>query len=203
MSRPKFKLIPVTGSEKISGEKTTYRAALVSPGEISLSQLAYSISDKASQTPADVISTAYALANEIINWVGQGYRVNMGPMGSLVQKVRLKRKISDPKDVKNSDVMFDGIDYRLEHAIHRNFTFLEYEHSRKTEHLVAFTPEQRRLNILEWLKEHSSLSMRSIRLWNHVSVPVAQADLDSLIAEGLLRKTRFSGYSIYALADKK
>ena len=42
--------------------------------------------------------------------MAQGYRIDT-PIGSFVPKLKLKREITDADEVRNSDVMLDGVDY--------------------------------------------------------------------------------------------
>ena len=42
--------------------------------------------------------------------MAQGYRIDT-PIGSFAPKLALKREITNPDDVRNSDVMLDGVDY--------------------------------------------------------------------------------------------
>lgn len=42
--------------------------------------------------------------------MAMGYRIDT-PIGSFVPKLALKREITDPDKVRNSDVMLDGVDY--------------------------------------------------------------------------------------------
>lgn len=43
--------------------------------------------------------------------MSMGYRIDT-PIGSFVPKLALKREITDPDEVKNSDVRLDGVDYK-------------------------------------------------------------------------------------------
>ena len=42
--------------------------------------------------------------------MARGYRIDT-PIGSFVPKLTLRREITDPSQVRNSDVMLDGVDY--------------------------------------------------------------------------------------------
>ena len=55
-----------------------------------------------------VMTTFMKAAAELMS---MGYRVDT-PIGSFVPKLALKREITDPDEVKNSDVMLDGVDYK-------------------------------------------------------------------------------------------
>ena len=43
-------------------------------------------------------------------WIVKGYRVET-PLGSFAPKLKLKREITDPDDVRNRDVELDGVEY--------------------------------------------------------------------------------------------
>ena len=47
---------------------------------------------------------------EVGYWLAKGYRIDT-PIGSFAPKLGLKREISDPDDVKGSDVTFEGVEY--------------------------------------------------------------------------------------------
>ena len=55
-----------------------------------------------------VMNTFIRAASEIM---AKGYRIDT-PIGSFVPKLTLKREITDADEVKNSDVMLDGVDYK-------------------------------------------------------------------------------------------
>ena len=54
-----------------------------------------------------VLKTFLKAAAELM---ARGYRIDT-PIGSFVPKLKLKREITDADEVKNSDVMLDGVDY--------------------------------------------------------------------------------------------
>lgn len=54
-----------------------------------------------------VLGTFLKAAAEMM---AMGYRIDT-PIGSFVPKLKLKREITDADEVKNSDVMLDGVDY--------------------------------------------------------------------------------------------
>ena len=55
-----------------------------------------------------VMNTFIRAASELMS---MGYRVDT-PIGSFVPRLALKREITDPDEVKNSDVKLDSVDYK-------------------------------------------------------------------------------------------
>lgn len=49
--------------------------------------------------------------DECVRWVSQGYRVQT-PLGVFSMKLGMKRKITNPRQVRHDDVEFKGIDFR-------------------------------------------------------------------------------------------
>lgn len=201
MGLPKFKLVPITGASVIRNGKCAYRAIHSCKGEINLDELAQIISDKNAQSVADVYANIFALAQELKRWVGDGFRVNLGPLGTFSQTVKLNRLVRDAKEVKNGDVSFNGIEYHPEDSLKTYFSFLRYQRDYENEWLEPLSDDERRQQILKMLQTQVTLSMRSIRLANHASIPTTEADLEVLMAKGLVKKSLFNGRSIYTLAD--
>ena len=49
--------------------------------------------------------------DECVRWMSQGYRVQT-PLGVFSMKLGMKRKITNPRQVRHDDVEFKGIDFR-------------------------------------------------------------------------------------------
>ena len=49
--------------------------------------------------------------DECVRWMSQGYRVQT-PLGAFSMKLGMKRKITNPRQVRHDDVEFKGIDFR-------------------------------------------------------------------------------------------
>lgn len=49
--------------------------------------------------------------DECVRWMSQGYRVQT-PLGVFSMKMGMKRKITNPRQVRHDDVEFKGIDFR-------------------------------------------------------------------------------------------
>ena len=49
--------------------------------------------------------------DECVKWVSQGYRVQT-PLGVFSLKLGMKRKITNPRDVRHDDVEFKGVDFK-------------------------------------------------------------------------------------------
>ena len=49
--------------------------------------------------------------DECVRWMSQGYRVQT-PLGTFSMKLGMKRKITNPRQVRHDDVEFKGIDFR-------------------------------------------------------------------------------------------
>jgi len=52
-----------------------------------------------------------AFIEAVGHFLSEGYRIET-PIGSFAPKIGLKREITDPAEVKNGDVLFEGIEYR-------------------------------------------------------------------------------------------
>ena len=52
-----------------------------------------------------------AFMDECSRWLGSGYRVQT-PLGVFSLKLGMKRKVSNPREVRHDDVEFKGIDFR-------------------------------------------------------------------------------------------
>ena len=49
--------------------------------------------------------------DECVRWMSQGYRVQT-PLGAFSMKLGMRRKITNPRQVRHDDVEFKGIDFR-------------------------------------------------------------------------------------------
>lgn len=52
-------------------------------------------------------------------YLSEGYRIET-PIGSFAPRLRTKREITDPDDVKGSDVFFDGVEYNSGKVWHKS-----------------------------------------------------------------------------------
>ncbi|MGL4293719.1 MAG: HU family DNA-binding protein [Bacteroidales bacterium] len=197
MGKLPYKLVPISGTEKIHHGNTLYRPSIVTIGEITLDRLAKEISDKSTLTEADIYATICAIANEVNNYLKEGYRVNLGPLGSLKLKITNDKPILDPDKPTNNLIRLSGIDYVPDEKISLLQHQVTFARRRYNEHLSTYDETTRLDNILQKLKCHYTISARLVRAMNHVSHEVAVADLEKLIDQGKIRKILHGNYWLY------
>ena len=72
-------------------------------------------------------------------WLVKGYRVDT-PLGSFAPKLRLKREITDPDEVKDGDVELDGIEYTPGKAWDEELRYWMRDGFRRVEPLYSSEP---------------------------------------------------------------
>ncbi len=72
-------------------------------------------------------------------WIVKGYRVET-PLGSFAPKLRLKREITDPDEVKDKDVELDGVEYIPGKLWDEHLDYWMSEGFRKSERLFSNEP---------------------------------------------------------------
>ena len=67
--------------------------------------------DKYSLRRGDMTRVFDAFFEIAARWMADGYRIET-PIGTFAPKIRLKRQVTDPDEVKHDDVELEGIDYQ-------------------------------------------------------------------------------------------
>ena len=90
--------------------KTLFYARPMKGQKLNIKQI-NELCEKHHRTIGYKIENAFeAFLHEVGYWLAEGYRIDT-PIGSFAPKLGLKREITDPEDVKGSDVVFEGIEY--------------------------------------------------------------------------------------------
>lgn len=103
-----FELHPSPAKSKDG--KTIYYARPMKGQKLNIKQVD-NLCEKHHYTLGYKVEDAFeAFIKEVGYWLAEGYRIDT-PIGSFAPKLGLKREITDPEDVKGSDVFFEGIEY--------------------------------------------------------------------------------------------
>ena len=61
--------------------------------------------------PGELTRSFLAFIEAAGYYLSEGYRIET-PIGSFAPKIGLRREVTDPKEVRNGDVQFEGLEYR-------------------------------------------------------------------------------------------
>jgi hypothetical protein len=125
-----FELHPSPQKDK-DGKPLLY-VKLASKKKLTFAQLeSYSISHK-HMAKGELEACFTKFLNCAALWFHEGYRVET-PIGSFAPKLALKREITDPEQVKDSDVELDGVDYQPGKRWHKSLKKWLYDGFRKSD----------------------------------------------------------------------
>jgi hypothetical protein len=87
-----------------------------------LDELEMYYADKYSLRKGDMTRVFQAFMDGAPEWMAMGYRIET-PIGTFAPKLRMKREVTNPDDVRHTDVELEGIDYKPYKPFEKNLGF--------------------------------------------------------------------------------
>lgn len=87
-----------------------------------LQELESYFADKYSLRKGDMTRVFEAFLDAAPEWMAEGYRIET-PIGTFAPRLKLKRQVTNPDDIRHDDVEVDGIDYQSIKPFEKNLKY--------------------------------------------------------------------------------
>ena len=104
-----YEMYPTPGKDK--NGKYIYYPRPAKGQKLSMKALDDYCAQHFAMRPGEMTRALDLLTQAMGFWLSQGHRIET-PIGSFAAKLTTQRKITDPDDVKDSEIIYDGVDYQ-------------------------------------------------------------------------------------------
>ena len=170
------------------GEKETMYADIVYSGTITAERLIRTVAQRTGFKEGMIEGILSELQNETLEYLGEGYRVELGEFGFFSAKVK-SRLVENKNDLRSNSVSFDGVNFRASKSFRTGIRGdLERRRCIGFRTSKEWNREQLEQIVLQHIRKHGFIT-RTIyteitgRLKNS-----ALADLKSFAAEGIIKR---------------
>ncbi|WP_195474579.1 HU family DNA-binding protein [Bacteroides finegoldii] len=170
------------------GEKETMYADIVYSGTITAERLIRTVAQRTGFKEGMIEGILSELQNETLEYLSEGYRVELGEFGFFSAKVK-SRLVENKNDLRSNSVSFDGVNFRASKSFRTGIRGdLERRRCIGFRTSKEWDREQLEQIVLQHIRKHGFIT-RTIyteitgRLKNS-----ALADLKSFAAEGIIKR---------------
>ena len=99
------------------GEKETMYADIVYSGTITAERLIRTVAQRTGFKEGMIEGILSELQNETLEYLGEGYRVELGEFGFFSAKVKASRLVANKNDIRSESVAFNGVNFRASKSL--------------------------------------------------------------------------------------
>ena len=99
------------------GEKETMYADIVYSGTITAERLIRTVAQRTGFKEGMIEGILSELQNETLEYLGEGYRVELGEFGFFSAKVKASRLVANKNDIRSESVAFNGVNFRASRSM--------------------------------------------------------------------------------------
>lgn len=177
---------PLTTKE---GETETLYADIVYNGTISSERLIRAVAKRTGFKEGVIDGILSELKDEVLEYLGAGYRVELGEFGFFSAKVKASRLVANKNDLRSESVAFDGVNFRASKSMREGVRgdlerrkCVDFNESRK------WNMEDLKKVVLKYIGEHGFITRTTYTQLTGRLKNTALADLKSFAAEGIIRR---------------
>lgn len=177
---------PLTTKE---GETETLYADIVYNGTISSERLIRTVAKRTGFKEGVIDGILSELKDEVLEYLGAGYRVELGEFGFFSAKVKASRLVANKNDLRSESVAFDGVNFRASKSMREGVRgdlerrkCVDFNESRK------WNMEDLKKVVLKYIGEHGFITRTTYTQLTGRLKNTALADLKSFAAEGIIRR---------------
>lgn len=171
------------------GETETMYADIVYSGTIPAERLIRGVAKRTGFKEGVIEGILIELKEDVLQYLGEGYRVELGEFGFFSAKVKASRLVANKNDIRSESVAFNGVNFRASKSMRVGIRgdlerrkCVDFNTSRKWDR------ENLKKLVLQYIGEHGFITRTTYteligRLKN-----TALDDLKSFAAEGIIKR---------------
>ena len=170
------------------GEKETMYADIVYSGTITAERLIRTVAQRTGFKEGMIEGILSELQNETLEYLGEGYRVELGEFGFFSAKVK-SRLVENKNDLRSNSVSFDGVNCRASTSLRVGIRGdLERRRCIGFRTSKEWNREQLEQIVLQHIRKHGFITRTTYTELTGRLKNSALADLKSFAAEGIIKR---------------
>lgn len=170
------------------GEKETMYADIVYSGTITAERLIRTVAQRTGFKEGMIEGILSELQNETLEYLSEGYRVELGEFGFFSAKVK-SRLVENKNDLRSNSVSFDGVNFRASKSFHTGIRGdLERRRCIGFRTSKEWDREQLEQIVLQHIRKHGFITRTTYTEITGRLKNSALADLKSFAAEGVIKR---------------
>lgn len=148
-----------------------------------------------------------AIVDDLGYLLSEGYIVEVGELGFFSTSLKCLQETDDENDkIRSESVTFKNVNLRISSAFRKKMKKmmkLERVHSlTRTNKKITSTVEERKVKLAAFLKENICISRKEYIKLTLLTPSAAMVELNSFIAEGVLRRRGTTRSAVYVAGEK-
>ena len=171
------------------GETETMYADIVYSGTIPAERLIRGVAKRTGFKEGVIEGILMELKEDVLQYLGEGYRVELGEFGFFSAKVKASRLVANKNDIRSESVAFNGVNFRASKSMRVGIRgdlerrkCVDFNTSRKWDR------ENLKKLVLQYIREHDFITRTTYTELTGRVKNTALGDLKSFAAEGVIKR---------------
>lgn len=171
------------------GETETMYADIVYSGTIPAERLIRGVAKRTGFKEGVIEGILMELKEDVLQYLGEGYRVELGEFGFFSAKVKASRLVANKNDIRSESVAFNGVNFRASKSMRVGIRgdlerrkCVDFNTSRKWDR------ENLKKLVLQYIGEHGFITRTAYTELTGRLKNTALGDLKSFAAEGIIKR---------------
>lgn len=171
------------------GETETMYADIVYSGTIPAERLIRGVAKRTGFKEGVIEGILMELKEDVLQYLGEGYRVELGEFGFFSAKVKASRLVANKNDIRSESVAFNGVNFRASKSMRVGIRgdlerrkCVDFNTSRKWDR------ENLKKLVLQYIGEHGFITRTTYTELTGRLKNTALDDLKSFATEGIIKR---------------
>ena len=171
------------------GETETMYADIVYSGTIPAERLIRGVAKRTGFKEGVIEGILIELKEDVLQYLGEGYRVELGEFGFFSAKVKASRLVANKNDIRSESVAFNGVNFRASKSMRIGIRgdlerrkCVDFNTSRKWDR------DNLKKLVLQYIGEHGFITRATYTQLTGRLKNTALDDLKSFAAEGIIKR---------------
>ena len=171
------------------GETETMYADIVYSGTIPAERLIRGVAKRTGFKEGVIEGILMGLKDDVLQYLGEGYRVELGEFGFFSAKVKASRLVANKNDIRSESVAFNGVNFRASKSMRVGIRgdlerrkCVDFNTSRK------WGRDNLKKLVLQYIGEHGFITRATYTQLTGRLKNTALDDLKSFAAEGIIKR---------------
>ena len=171
------------------GETETMYADIVYSGTIPAERLIRGVAKRTGFKEGVIEGILMELKDDVLQYLGEGYRVELGEFGFFSAKVKASRLVANKNDIRSESVAFNGVNFRASKSM-RVGVRGDLERRKCVDFNTSRKWDRNNLEklVLQYIGEHGFITRATYTQLTGRLKNTALDDLKSFAAEGIIKR---------------
>ena len=171
------------------GETETMYADIVYSGTIPAERLIRGVAKRTGFKEGVIEGILMELKDDVLQYLGEGYRVELGEFGFFSAKVKASRLVANKNDIRSESVAFNGVNFRASKSMRVGIRG-DLERRKCVDFNTSRKWDRNNLEklVLQYIGEHGFITRATYTQLTGRPKNTALDDLKSFAAEGIIKR---------------